>query len=366
MDESHLSLDCRVSFANGTTIAPHVQIAAAPGRITLLFGPSGCGKTSCLRMLAGLLRPDSGCIVDRHRVWFDASRGIHCSPQERNVGVLFQSYALFSHLNVRKNIAYGIRQPSAAARDKSVHAISEMLEISHLLDEPTSSISGGQAQRVALARALAPRPDWLLLDEPMAALDEPLRARIGEDLRRCLGSLGIPTIMVTHDRRELEWIGDDLIVMDHGRCIQSGTVTEVLNRPVSLASAAILGFENLIPTEVIQRDEEFVMVRLGSQAIRCRPSSHTSGSYSHVAIRAEDLWVLEPEAPTPKGCTIIDARWESIHPFGALCRLQFNDPVPLIATTTRRHLPNPFPDAGHHIRLAIPWDVPTLVNDSSG
>ncbi len=193
-----------------------VAFSATRG-VTALLGPSGAGKTLTLRAIAGLLRPTGGRIVLHNHVLFDAAHNIHVPSRDRRVGFVFQQYALFPHLTVAENIAYGLHgQPQAerAAR------VDEMLSLVGLIDfgaRLPRALSGGQQQRVALARSLAPKPSLLLLDEPLAALDAPLRQRLGAELRAIHERTGVPMVLVTHDPDEASRIADSVVYIDAGR-----------------------------------------------------------------------------------------------------------------------------------------------------
>lgn len=196
------------------------------GSCTALFGPSGSGKTMLLRMLAGLERPDGGCIVVRGRTWFDSAAGIDLPPQRRSVGLVFQDYALFPNLDVRANVAYGAARNDAAW-------VNELLERTDLLGmqhRRPERLSGGQKQRVALARALARRPDLVLLDEPLSALDVALRARLQDDLLALHERLGFTALLVSHDIGEVFKLSRHVLRLNHGRIVQSGPPSAVFLR----------------------------------------------------------------------------------------------------------------------------------------
>jgi molybdate transport system ATP-binding protein len=180
--------------------------------LTVLFGPSGVGKTSVLNMVAGLLRPDRGHIVVQQRTLFDAARGIDLPPQERDVGYVFQDGRLFPHLRVAANLTYACR-PGGNGLDLTLDDIAKLLDIGHLLDRWPRTLSGGEAQRVAIGRALLSDPAFLLLDEPLASIDRARREEILRVIERIRDEIGMPTLLVTHDRAEAERLGSRIVEM---------------------------------------------------------------------------------------------------------------------------------------------------------
>jgi molybdenum ABC transporter ATP-binding protein len=199
-----------------------------------LVGPSGAGKTTVLRAIAGLARPSAGAISVNGATWFDAERGIDVPPEQRRVGLVFQDYALFPHLSVRKNVEFGGGVTSALA-------MLDRFGISRLANEKPRDLSGGERQRVALARALARDPAVLLLDEPLAALDVQTRTHTRGELREILGDVGLPTVLVTHDYADAAALAERVAVMVDGRIVQAGTATELVAEPVSPFVADFVG-----------------------------------------------------------------------------------------------------------------------------
>jgi molybdate transport system ATP-binding protein len=215
------------------------------GRETLaLVGPSGAGKTSVLRAIAGLLRPDDGRVAVGDRVWFDARTGIHLPPERRSAGVVFQDHALFPHLTVRQNVAFGARRIGATSRHDRAARVAGVLErfgIAQLADTKPRAISGGERQRVALARAVASEPDVLLLDEPLSALDPRTKAHVAGELDRHLHELGLPSILVSHDFADVVGLAGRIAVMEEGRIQQVGPPAELVQAPASPFVAALTG-----------------------------------------------------------------------------------------------------------------------------
>ena len=207
-----------------------------------IVGPSGCGKTTLIRVVAGLETPDAGRVIIRGK---DATSE---PPERRNVSLVFQNFALFPHMNVAENVAYGLRW-RRLARDEKERRVSEVLEmvgLSELRHRRPHELSSGQQQRAALARALAPRPETLLLDEPLSALDADLRDRLRLEIRRLQRELGITTILVTHDQEEALGIADRVAIMNQGALVQVGQPWQVYDTPASAFVARFVGRGNVI------------------------------------------------------------------------------------------------------------------------
>ncbi len=214
-------------YPSGATVHGELRLPMDQFSITVLFGPSGCGKTTILRCLAGLQRPLRGVIRLGSETWFDADTKICRSPQERDIGFLFQEYALFPHLTVVQNIGYGLNHLAAVPRQRRIDEMLGALNLAGLEARYPHQISGGQQQRVALARVLARRPRLLLLDEPLSAIDDSLRAQLRLELRRVLTEFGIPVVLVTHDPVEAKQLAHRVVVLSDGRVTKAGTIDEV-------------------------------------------------------------------------------------------------------------------------------------------
>lgn len=225
------SLDVRLSHS---LRAFALDLTLAVGRETFaLVGPTGAGKTSVLRAIAGLVRPDTGRIALGDRVWLDTAAGMDEPPERRSVGLVFQDYALFPHMSVAENVAYG---SLSGARESM-----RLLELEPLAKARPRDLSGGERQRVALARALARDPDVLLLDEPLAAVDAQSRGRLRDELRGLLGTLGLPTILVTHDFQDAVGLADRVGALNEGRLVQTGSPAELVAAPSSAFVAVFAG-----------------------------------------------------------------------------------------------------------------------------
>jgi len=240
------------------TAVDDVSLTVRAGEFLTLLGPSGCGKTTLLRLMAGFETPDAGTIL-----LADADV-THRPPHRRNVNQVFQSYALFPHLSVRDNIAFGLRMqrlPAATIRERVAEAVA-LVSLAGLEGRMPDQLSGGQRQRVAVARALAPRPAVLLLDEPLSALDARLRHAMQLELKRLQRQLGTTFIFVTHDQEEALTMSDRIALVNHGRIEQLGEVHEIYHRPATAFAAEFLGQANLLEAELIERGENVARVRV--------------------------------------------------------------------------------------------------------
>jgi putative spermidine/putrescine transport system ATP-binding protein len=234
---------CAKTFPNGTRALESTTMEMKGGETIVFLGPSGCGKTTLLRVIAGLESPDPG-----GRVFFDDEDVTGLPIERRNVGMVFQSYALFPNMNVEENIAYGLKVHGvdAARRAKRVDEMVQMMQIAELRERRVTELSGGQRQRVALARAIAVQPRVLLLDEPLTALDALLRERLRIEIDVLLHSLGITAAYVTHDQGEAMAIGDRIAVMNKGAIVQIGSPREIYYKPATAFVADFIGTMNRV------------------------------------------------------------------------------------------------------------------------
>ncbi len=239
------------TFPDGTKIGP-LNVTVPDGNLHTLLGPSGCGKTTTLRMIAGLITPDDGVIK------FDDVVVNDIPPQKRNIGMVFQTVALFPHLNVYENIAFGldVRKVDQQKTHERVMELAEILEIKHLLKKMPNEISGGEGQRVAIARALAPEPKVLLMDEPLSSLDALLRERLKWEIRKIQQEFNVTTIYVTHSQEEAFAISDSISIMNKGYIIQNGTPEEILQQPKNKFVAEFIGM-NVISRESAEKIKIF-------------------------------------------------------------------------------------------------------------
>ncbi len=253
------------------TAVDAVSFAIEAGNLVTLLGPSGCGKTTTLRMIAGLEVPSSGEILIGGE---DVTR---LPPSERDVSMVFQSYALFPHMTVMENVAYGLAGlPKTEQREKAEEGL-RLVGLEGYEKRLPSELSGGQQQRVACARALVLEPRVLLFDEPLSNLDAKLRRRMRDDIRELQRGLGLTSVYVTHDQEEALAVSDRIIVMNRGAIAQEGTPVDLYERPADAFVADFIGGANLVDCEVTGRDGERALVRVGSLNLAVR-SAHEKGA----------------------------------------------------------------------------------------
>ncbi len=249
---------------DGPAVLSDVSLRVEPGTICALLGPSGSGKTTLLRLVAGLEHPDAGTIRLGDDVLVDGRRSV--PPERRQIGMVFQDWALFPHLTVAENVAFGLGRDPDAAR---VLEALDLIGLADAADRLPGTLSGGQQQRVALARALAPGPDVILLDEPFSNLDVALRARIRREVHDLLRSTGVTTVFVTHDQEEAFVLGDQVAVMRDGRIRQAASPRDLYTRPVDPWVAEFVGDANFVPGVA---DGDGVTTAFG--AVRLRDPAH--------------------------------------------------------------------------------------------
>jgi molybdate transport system ATP-binding protein len=249
------------------SIRADLELEAGENRVMVLFGPSGSGKTTILRCLAGLDRPQEGFIRFDDEVWFDAATAINLPPQRRRLAYVSQDYALFPHLTVEQNIRFGMDATQRRTRDR-VDTILRTVHLEGMAGRLPAQLSGGERQRVALARALARDPRLILMDEPLASLDLPLRDPMRQELRQFFRSIDVPSVVVTHDRIDALTLGDRMAVLAGGYIRQVGRIDEVFTRPVDLAVAEAVGVETVVPGNVVEGVSGLTTVGVGASVIR--------------------------------------------------------------------------------------------------
>lgn len=226
-----------------------IEFQAAAG-ITVLFGPSGAGKTLTLDSIAGFVQPDEGRILLDDEILFDGAAGVHLPPQARHCGYVFQNYALFPHMTLRKNLEFAVERLPRLERHRKVNEMLEQFHLGDVSGRRPYELSGGQRQRCSIARALIGSPRLLLLDEPARGLDAPLRAELYFLLRQVRQQFGLPVLLVTHDFDECFELGEEMIVLREGRVVQTGSPRKVFEQPASVDVARLLGLYNLLPVEI--------------------------------------------------------------------------------------------------------------------
>ncbi len=236
---------------SGRAAVEAASLGLQAGQIGALIGPSGCGKTSLLRAVAGLERPSAGRVVLDGELLADAATGLHLTPERRRIGMVFQDYALFPHLSVAENVAFGIAGQPRAGREARVQHMLDLVGLAHAARRAPHQLSGGQQQRVALARALAPAPRLLLLDEPFSSLDVDLRERLAQEVRQILKDSGTTALLVTHDQLEAFAVGDVIGVMNHGRLEQWDDAYTLYHRPASRFVAGFIGHGVFAPAAIV-------------------------------------------------------------------------------------------------------------------
>jgi len=271
-----------------------VELAIGGGELVALLGPSGCGKSTLLRIIAGFIAQSEG------RVLFDNASVDHLSPRHRGVGIVFQNYALFPHMTVRRNVAYGL-EATGYERDKIATRVDEMLDFVQMRtfgDRLPRQLSGGQQQRIALARCLAINPKVLVLDEPFGALDKNLRLDMQIEIKRLQRDCGITTVIVTHDQEEALVMADRIAVMNKGRIEQFGTPGEVYDSPKTLFVSQFVGATNLLSGSLVEAGPLGAEVRIAECRLRVGPVSDIAvGRNVMVAIRPERLRLEGDGAP---------------------------------------------------------------------
>lgn len=295
----------------GTTAVEDFNLSIAQGEFISFLGPSGCGKTTTLRMVAGFELPTSG------RIMLQDKDVTFLPPNKRNVGMVFQSYALFPNMTVAENIGYGLKIAGKSKQEIQVR-VAEMLGLIHLGSfgaRYPGQLSGGQQQRVALARALAIRPHVLLLDEPLSALDAKIRVELRHEIRRIQQQLGITTIYVTHDQEEALSLSDRIVVMSHGKMEQVGTPAQIYNFPETEFVAQFVGQINLLPVQVVNPVEG--IVKLGQQTIQAGQFGRLNGKPVRLAVRPEEL-----NPGFSEGANNLNGQVEAVTYLGSIVRIR--------------------------------------------
>src|SRR6516225_9769401 len=307
-------IDLRKQFAIGRPAIDGVSFSVPAGEIVVLLGPSGCGKTTTLRCVAGLEHPTGGEIAIGGKVVSSPASGILVPPRSRDLGMVFQSYAVWPHMTVRQNVVYPLKHRKIARADaeRKVEEVLELVGLSEYADRPVVALSGGQMQRVALARSIVYRPQLLLLDEPLSNLDAKLRLRLRDDLRVILKQTGMTALYVTHDQAEAVVLGDRIGVMREGKLLQMGTPDEIYNRPAELFVASFTGATNEIAGTLIARNGTIGVVEIGrSQRVEAE-LLHTvaPGERVRIALRPENIAIGRRDGANAFTANIVDRRYQ--------------------------------------------------------
>ena len=303
----------------------NICLEVREGEYFIVLGPTGSGKTLLLELIAGFYYPDKG------RIFLKDIDITHLPPKDRGIGFVYQDYMLFPNMNVRDNIAYGIRAKGLEKEVvKKVEKLANLLGISYLLDRYPSNLSGGEAQRVAIARALAIEPDVLLLDEPLSALDPNLRLEIRKELRKIHKKMRTTTIHVTHSREDAMMLGDKIAVMNEGEIIQVGDAQEIFRRPKSKFVAEFVGVENIFSGRA-EREDGITLFH--SEGITIQSSSNVIGDV-HASIRPEDIILsLHKVESSARNC--LKGRVTEIMDMGTIMRVMVDCGIPFAVNITR-------------------------------
>ena len=331
-----------------------VNLQVQASTLVCLLGPSGCGKTTTLRMIAGFETPSQG------RIWIGPDDVTYVPPYARPTALVFQSYALFPHMNVFENIAYGLRArrtPKPEIEQRVGEAI-RLMELQGNEKKSPPQLSGGQQQRVALARALVIRPKVLLFDEPLSNLDAQLRVRMRGEIRDVQRRLGITSVYVTHDQEEAFSIADVVAIMNKGRLIQLGTPRELYRQPADRFVAEFVGLSNVVPAELVEVGQNGAVVKVFGQMIRSRrPPKDRDGPVALV-LRPEALQISRGE---PSG---VPARVRTLAYIGPIARYRVvieGDGTELIVDQSNPG-PDEFYSEGTPVRVRLPAEVPSLLS----
>lgn len=345
MAAEFLRIDKLVKAFGANQVVKGVDLSFNQGEFVTLLGPSGCGKTTILRMIAGFEKPTSGTItVDGHDI-------TTLAPNKRQIGMVFQAYALFPNMNVADNIGFGLKIANLPKprREARVEEMLKLIGLSGYGKRFPFELSGGQQQRVALARALAPSPRMLLLDEPLSALDAKIRVSLREQIREIQRELGITTVFVTHDQEEALSISDRIVVMNAGNVEQFGSPFEIYNRPQTRFVATFVGQLNTLTATVADAGRKTVQIGSSTVTIPALPSTARNGEAIALTMR--------PEAVSLSDVTGRDIQLEGkvaeVHFLGSVIRLKVDLGGNAISLDTFNDQRTPPPAHGTPVRLGI-------------
>ncbi|WP_050629672.1 ABC transporter ATP-binding protein [Bradyrhizobium viridifuturi] len=306
--------DLRKQFAIGRPAIDGVSFNVPAGEIVVLLGPSGCGKTTTLRCVAGLEHPTGGEISISGRVVSSPARGVLVPPRARNLGMVFQSYAVWPHMTVRQNVSYPLKHRTVGHTDaaRMVEDALALVGLSDYADRPVVALSGGQMQRVALARSMVYRPQLLLLDEPLSNLDAKLRLRLRDDLRVILKQTGMTALYVTHDQAEAVVLGDRIGVMRDGKLLQMDTPDVIYNHPADLFVANFTGATNELAGRLVACHGRYGVVDFGDgrqgEVALFQPLN--PDEKVRVALRPENIAIGRPDGANTFAAKVLDRRYQ--------------------------------------------------------
>ncbi|RZI44299.1 ABC transporter ATP-binding protein [Herbaspirillum sp. HC18] len=307
------------SGASANPILKGVSMELRRGEVVALLGPSGSGKTTLLRAVAGLESPKAGTIRIGERTIFDGERDLELPAEDRNLGLVFQSYALWPHKSVFDNVAYGLKLRKLGRGDieDRVKQVLPQLGLGHLAERFPHQLSGGQQQRVAIARALVYNPPVILLDEPLSNLDAKLREEARAFLRELIVRLGLSALMVTHDQTEAMAIADRILLLNNGKIEQQGTPQSMYETPDTLFTAEFMGSNNRVPAQFIHRDGKRVALQVGDFKLMGTARGGNVGHEISAVIRVEQVRVLAAQAENAirlplSTCMYLGDRWECL------------------------------------------------------
>jgi iron(III) transport system ATP-binding protein len=348
-----ITLDRLSKHFGAVTAVEDVSLRVPAGSLVCLLGPSGCGKTTTLRMIGGFEEPTGG------KVLIGDEEVTRLPPYARPTAMVFQSYALFPHMSVYDNIAYGLRArrvPRAEIKTRVEEAVA-LMELHGQEPKSPPQLSGGQQQRVALARALVIRPKVLLFDEPLSNLDAQLRVRMRSEIRSVQRQLGITSVYVTHDQEEAFSIADQVAVMNNGHLVQIGTPRELYRQPADRFVAEFVGLSNIVPAEVVETTSNGTAVRVFGQMVRSRRPPRRPGNEASLVLRPEAMRVDKAGASGVPGSV------RTLAFVGPLVRytVALQD-----GTLLTVDLHNPGPDQffaeGTPVSVQLPAEVPALLS----
>lgn len=334
-EKYYLSVDIEKDYASGESIHASFRMEADPPSVLILFGPSGAGKTTILRCIAGLESITRGSVRCGEEIWAEISKGAFVAPQKRSVGYLSQDYALFPHLDVRRNVGYGLKGFSSEARAERVKTTCSMLGIDHFFDRKPEQLSGGQQQRVALARVLARHPKLLLLDEPFSSLDGVMREEVRSELAQLLRRISIPAIVVTHDWIDALALGDDMLVLSRGRALQRGSPQDVFTKPIHREVATAVGVETVAVGRVTKKESGVLNLKVGkAQLVAVDHGAVEKDCY--VCIRGEDVTLERGPLVQSSARNRLSGQVTAVIPTGVLTKIILDVGFELVSLITRQ------------------------------